>query len=331
MSAFSIIIPTYNNPIQVKRCIESIINNFNVKKNRYEIIIVDDASSAKNFKKIKIFIKNYKKNNLCLIRNKKNSGPAQSRNNGAKKAKFENLLFLDSDTILHKDISERLKINLKKYDAVIGHYHYKPVSESIAANFKAIFNYLLFSKKGMVKYETFNSACAAIKKKIFKKLKGFDEKIKWGIDYENEEFGRRIIRNNTMVLDPKITVMHEFPKLFEMFRLYFIRAIPFVSVILNDKKLESSGPAGLNIIISIILSLTTTFCLFFYFFLIEKIFLNFSFISFFLYLLNNLNFIIFALKVKPKQTPAFIAINFILGKVLFFALVVGLLKYIYKK
>ena len=117
MSAFSIIIPTYNNPIQVKRCIQSIINNFSVKKNRYEIIVVDDASKNKNYKKIKKFIQNCNKNNLCLIRNKKNSGPAQSRNIGVKKAKFENLLFLDSDTILHKDISKRLKINLMHIEA----------------------------------------------------------------------------------------------------------------------------------------------------------------------------------------------------------------------
>ncbi|MDC1139918.1 glycosyltransferase family 2 protein [Candidatus Pelagibacter sp.] len=330
MSTYSIIIPTYNNPTQVKRCIKSIIKNFEASKSQYEIIIVDDASKTNNYNITKKFIRNFKKKKISLIRNKKNLGPAQSRNVGAKKAKFKNLLFLDSDTVLHKDISKNIQNNLRKYDAVIGHYYYKPINETIAANFKAIFNYFFFSRKGITKFETFNSACAAIKKKVFNKLKGFNANIKWGMDYENEEFGRRILKNNTMVIDPKITVMHEFPALLKMLSLYFKRAIPYVGVILDDKKVENTGPAGYKIIFSIILSLMTTFGFFSYLFLSKKIFLYFFLTSFFLYLLNNLNFIIFSLKIKPLQTPAFIAINFLLGKILFLALIVGSLKYIYK-
>ena len=56
-------------------------------------------------------------------------------------------------------------------------------------------------------------------KKIFK-FKWINKNIKWGMDYENEEFGRRIIKNNTIILDPSLTVMHEFPDFFNMLRLY---------------------------------------------------------------------------------------------------------------
>ena len=55
------------------------------------------------------------------------------------------------------------------------------------------------------------------------------------MDYENEEFGRRIIKKNTIILDPSLTVMHEFPDFFNMLRLYYVRAIPYVGVILNDE------------------------------------------------------------------------------------------------
>ena len=60
------------------------------------------------------------------------------------------------------------------------------------------------------------------------------------MDYENEEFGRRIIKKNTIILDPSLTVMHEFPDFFNMLRLYYVRAIPYVGVILNDKKFENA-------------------------------------------------------------------------------------------
>ena len=332
MSSISVIIPTFNNSSQLIRCVLSIYKKFNIRKSNYEIIIVDDCSKLEHYNIIRNFIIKHKYINLHLTRNLKNSCPGSSINVGAKKAKFLNLLFLDSDVILYKDISNIIINDLKKYDAVVGHYHYKPINNILSANYKAIYNYLFFVRKGTTTFETFNASCAAIKKKFFTKLNGFDKNIKWGDDYENEEFGRRIIKSGkNITLNPKLTVQHEFPKLIKMFKLYFTRAIPYVSIILKDKKLESTGPASYEMIFSIILSVITLINFIMYFIFIKKFYLYLSIISSFLFILNNLNFLLFSIKIKPLQTPIFLMINFMLGISLSIAFIIGLISYVFKK
>ena len=151
------------------------------------------------------------------------------------------------------------------------------------------------------------------------------------MDYENEEFGRRIIKNNTIILDPSLTVMHEFPDFFNMLRLYYVRAIPYVGVILNDKKFENAGPGSSTIIPSIIFSILTTLSLFLNFFLQTNIILLCTIFFFLIFILINLEFILFSLKIKPWQTPFFIIIKFILNHVLFIASNIGLLFYFFNK
>lgn len=331
MTTFSIVVPFFNNQFQVKKCIKSIIKNFKINKNKFEIILVDDSSSKIHYNQIRQFVAKNQNYRIRLIRNKKNCGPAQSRNIGAIEAKFKYIFFLDSDTTLHKDISKIILKNLKKNDVLVGHYHYKPSNNTIAGNFKAIFNYCNFSYKGVVNFETFNSACAVIKKKIFFDLGGFNKNIKWGMDYENEEFGRRIIKKHKIILDPTLTVMHEFPNLIKMFKLYFIRMIPYVSVILDDKKLENIGPGNSSTILSIFFSIMISIN--FVIYVISREYFYFiMLISFlFCFLISNLKFILMSIRIKPSQIFFFILIKFMLAHILFFALNIGIIKYILKK
>lgn len=88
----SIIIPYYNRPNKIIRCINSILNQ---SYQSFEILIIDDASDIPLQldidKRIKIF------------RNKKNIGPGLSRNIGLDNAKGKYIAFIDSDDYWHKD------------------------------------------------------------------------------------------------------------------------------------------------------------------------------------------------------------------------------------
>lgn len=331
MITFSIIIPFYNNEAQVKRCLRSIINYFKIKNTKFEIILVDDNSLYFHSNQILRFIQKYKDYKINIIRNKKNFGPAQSRNIGASKAKFEYLFFLDSDTIFHKDLSKIITKNLKNNNVIVGHYDIKPINNSISANFKAIYNFFHFSRKGNAKYETFNSACAIIKKKIFLSLKGFKKSIKWGMDYENEELGRRIIKKHSILLIPSLTVRHEFPNFLKMLKLYFIRAIPYVGIILKDKKFENTGPGFSGIIHSILYSILTTLSLISYIFFYKNFFLIIAVFFFTLFLITNLKFILFSIKTKPSLAIFFVFIKFLLSHILFLGSGIGLIKFIFTK
>lgn len=103
----SIIIPVYNRKSELVQCLTSIYNQTRFT-NILEIIIIDDSSefSVRQFLSNKINKQLYKK--IVFVRNRKNIGPAASRNVGLKLTKGNNVLFLDSDDILDKYFLENM-------------------------------------------------------------------------------------------------------------------------------------------------------------------------------------------------------------------------------
>ena len=93
----SIIVPVYNVDCYLEKCFESILKQ-NVSD--MEVIVINDASTDNS---LKICEKYAKENGFILINNKKNSGPAISRNKGIKKATGDYIIFVDSDDILYDD------------------------------------------------------------------------------------------------------------------------------------------------------------------------------------------------------------------------------------
>lgn len=90
----SVIIPYYNNENEIKRAIESVINQTYKK---FEIIAIDDCSSDNSYEIVNSLINKYREYKIINIRNEKNSGPAETRNYGVKFAKGEYIAFLDAD------------------------------------------------------------------------------------------------------------------------------------------------------------------------------------------------------------------------------------------
>ena len=110
----SVIIPTYNRANELKRCLNSIVNQTYKK---LEVIICDDGSTDNTEEIIEIF---KPKLNLVYIRDDNFGGPAKPRNNGIINSKGEILAFLDSDDWWYP---EKLSLSIKylyDYDIV---YH----------------------------------------------------------------------------------------------------------------------------------------------------------------------------------------------------------------
>lgn len=109
----SIIIPTYKQDILLKRAISSVIDQ--THKN-IEIIIVDDNDKKEDICKVQKIIRetNFKK--ITYLKNKKNLGSVESRNNGIDKATGDYITFLDDDDYYDKEkIEKQLQdmLNLK--------------------------------------------------------------------------------------------------------------------------------------------------------------------------------------------------------------------------
>ena len=106
---FSIIIPVYNRPDEIKELLESLLKTD--YKEDFEVVIIEDGSSLTCESIIDLF--QIKLNISYHI--KKNTGPGDSRNFGMKMAKGDYFLIFDSDCIIPPnyllEVSKHLKQN----------------------------------------------------------------------------------------------------------------------------------------------------------------------------------------------------------------------------
>jgi dolichol-phosphate mannosyltransferase len=180
--SFSLILPTLNENGHIINLIESISEIFNKKKIIFEIIIVDDNSTDGTVQNIK---ENKHRFNfleiITRINIKKNL--AESINEGIKKAKYENIIWMDAD-FQHPPIYINEFIEkIKNHEVVIAsrflkdserYFKKKEFKKDINENQSFFFNKLcrLFLFKDITDY---TSGFICIKKNLFNsfKLHGF--------------------------------------------------------------------------------------------------------------------------------------------------------------
>ena len=108
MPKISIIIPTFNSADTILNCVHSILKS-NISN--FELIIVDDKSTD-NTIKILNAIKGNKK--ITILFHKKNRGAAVTRNDGARIARGEYLVYFDSDFVVDKNCIANLVRPMEK-------------------------------------------------------------------------------------------------------------------------------------------------------------------------------------------------------------------------
>lgn len=100
--AFSIIVPVYNNALELERCLRSIRETSS--SHRVEIIVVDDCSPDDGAL-IELATERYQAHYQYLT---ENVGPGAARNQGALLAKGDILIFIDADCVVSREWISRL-------------------------------------------------------------------------------------------------------------------------------------------------------------------------------------------------------------------------------
>ncbi|MFH1537186.1 MAG: glycosyltransferase [Patescibacteria group bacterium] len=195
----SIIIPVLNADL-LKSCL-TFIDKTNTSQSQYEVIIVNNDPQNTE---IKEFSNEYKAKYFSLDK----PGSYRARNLGAKKAEAEILGFIDVDCEMDKEWINQILENLISADALIG----KTLGENqnkIARLEQRLYDEIYNDFTSKEKISRIDTRNFAIKKDVFKKLNGFNEKLAYGGDME---FGARLADFNFKILfNEKIVVKHHNP------------------------------------------------------------------------------------------------------------------------
>lgn len=115
-SLVSVIIPTYNRPVYLKRAIESVLNQ---KYSPIEIIVVDDNNPADLARKEteKLMEEYQERQNIVYLKHEKNKNGSAARNTGYRHAKGEYITFLDDDDELD---SRKIQAQVERLEMLDG-------------------------------------------------------------------------------------------------------------------------------------------------------------------------------------------------------------------
>ncbi|MFH1501368.1 MAG: glycosyltransferase [archaeon] len=202
----SVIIPV-SRDIRINKCLSSISNNVEV------IVVLNDPSEEVKG----IVYKWKKKKRLLKVFEIAEKNVSKARNFGVKKARYENVLFMDSDCVFDKKCLEIIDSRLKKYGIVHG----------VVMNGD--------KPRSRVEGDWFTPNLG-IRKKVFSKLGGFDEGVRYTEDYDlsiriNESGFSKVFEPRAVVHHPKLRFWTEYA------RMWFTYGIGYSQI---DRKYDNS-------------------------------------------------------------------------------------------
>lgn len=227
----SVVIPAYNASGTLPKLLASLNRS---KYKDFEVIVGDDGSGDK-LKIITVNGKMKKKGKItlfslhfsvCIVRLRRNRGPAAARNAAAKKARGTILVFLDSDVEVYPDTLGTIAKRFSKdpdLTALTGVWDKEQHTNNFFPQFKALrdWSYWTNERDHNGYYYLFSTRIAAIKRDVFVRLRGFNEAFR---QMEDVELTYRIVRRYAIIFDPAVRVHHEFEGFIPVARKYFWRS-----------------------------------------------------------------------------------------------------------
>ena len=203
---YSIIVPVYNRPDEVDELLRSLTEQ---TLHDFEVIIVEDGSNIR----CEDVCAKYADVLTLYYYDKPNSGPGQSRNYGAERAKGDYIIILDSDVVLPEGYLKAVDDELRTQpcDAFGGpdtsHPSFTPVQKAISYSMTSFFTTggIRGGKKKLDKFfpRSFNMG---IRREVYGQLGGFS-KMRFG---EDIDFSYRIVEAGYSTrLFPEAWVWHK--------------------------------------------------------------------------------------------------------------------------
>ncbi len=227
-SMVSIVMPVHNAERHFAASLESIEAS---TYRGFELIVVDDDSNDQSARIAESC-------GAVVIRLRSQAGPAAARNQGAKAAKGEILLFLDSDVVIKPDTIAKIVQAMEDptVTAVFGSYDDNPAEADFLSQYRNLFHHFVHQNSNSEAI-TFWAGCGAVRKEVFLAIGGFDAKKYVEPAVEDIELGYRLHhRGCRILLDKTIQVKHL--KKWTFYSILrtdiFCRALPWARLMLEQ-------------------------------------------------------------------------------------------------
>jgi len=197
----SVIIPAYNSKKTIEKCLKSVVDALPESK---EIIVIDDGSTDNTSEIASQFP-------VRLIRLAKRSGQATAKNMGFELSTGEIVAFIDSDTILDKDVFVELASALSRDEVGgVGGLVLPIKSNLISLSFMVrLFGYSPVNEKKIIEIDSTPGGCSAYHRKVLMEIGVFDTNLKQG---EELDMNIRVRKAGyKLFIVPSAKVYHDHP------------------------------------------------------------------------------------------------------------------------
>lgn len=231
----SVIVPCYNAAWSLDRCLGALIRS---TRPPLEILVVDDGSTDAS----PLIARQYP---VTLIHNDVNRGAAFARNEGARRARGEVLVFLDADVVVRPDTLDRMASALERdgADTACAIFAKDTPLPGIGPRLGTLFDHYYYSAwpeaEPRRRISCFLAYCGAVRRDVFVTAGGFDERIA-GAGVEDYAFGQALRRVAVLWQYRDIDVVHLRRGILRRGHELFGRAHPFLKYFLATRQLEQN-------------------------------------------------------------------------------------------
>ena len=201
----SVIIPTFRRKERLRGLLRAIVKQ--VVDATYEVIVIDDGGGG-----LDSLVKEFEGLLPLRFLAQANSGPAQARNNGARVARGQRLVFIDDDCVPEPDWLQQIALaHAEIPDAAIGGTTVNLLSEnsfSAASQLLIDFLYLYFQLEEGRKDAFLTTNNASVPRERFWEIGGFDVGFERAAGEDREFFDRWRFLGDRIVFRPQIVVGH---------------------------------------------------------------------------------------------------------------------------